>query len=101
MSSQTGRIKTTKKGESNDSDEASTWRTALSISSGSYSGLVIQEPVQLKRKEFISAPKVSSSEKAEQYVIPPVMEQFRGLLKSSVVVRNIISNACWSEDGVA
>jgi hypothetical protein len=34
-----------KKGESHVSDEASAWRTALSISSGLYSGLAIHEPV--------------------------------------------------------
>jgi hypothetical protein len=32
VSSQTGRIKTTKKGVSDDSEEAKAWRTALSIS---------------------------------------------------------------------
>ena len=45
VSSQIGRIKTTKKGVSSDSEEARAWRIALSISSGSYSGLAMHEPV--------------------------------------------------------
>jgi hypothetical protein len=44
--SQIGSIKTTRKGMSCFSEEARAWRTALSMSSGSYSGLVIHEPVQ-------------------------------------------------------
>ena len=45
VSSQTRRIKTTRKGVFGDSEEASAWRAALNISSGSYSGLAIHEPV--------------------------------------------------------
>ena len=45
VSSQTRRIRTTKKGVSSDYEEVRVWRTALSISSGSYSGLAIHEPV--------------------------------------------------------
>ncbi len=48
--------------------------------------------VHRKRKKFTTAPKVSSSGMTEQYVIPPAIEQLRGLPKSSVVVRNVVSN---------
>jgi hypothetical protein len=48
------------------------------MSFGSYSSLAMQELVQRKRMEFINAPKASSSAKAEQYVMPPVIEQLRG-----------------------
>ena len=44
----------------------------------------------------MTAPKVSSSGKAEQYVIPSVIEQLRGLSMSFVVVRNVLYNACRS-----
>jgi hypothetical protein len=46
----------------------------------------------------MTAPKVASVEKAKQYVIPPVMEQLRGLPNSSVVVRNGLSSA-WRRVG--
>ena len=91
MPSKTGRIKTTRKGVPNDSEEASAWRTALSMSSGSYSGMAIDELVLRYRKESVIAPKISSSWKAEQYETPLVMEQLRGLPKSSVSVRNVRS----------
>ncbi len=94
MSSQPGKRKTTNKGESDDSNEASVWRTALSISSGSHFGLAIQELVKRDRKESAIAPKFSSSGKAEQYEIPPDMEQLRVLLKGSVLVRNVRPMAC-------
>jgi len=42
----------------------------------------------------MTAPKISSSGKAEQYVTPPVIEQMRGLPTSSAVVRNVLSIAC-------
>jgi hypothetical protein len=81
VSSQTGSIMTTKSEVSVHSDEASAWSTALSMSSSSYSGLAIHEVAQQKRIDFMTAPKVCSSEKAEQYVIPLVVEQLRGLPK--------------------
>jgi hypothetical protein len=93
VSSHTGRINTTRKGASGDSDEARACRTPLSISSGSYFGLAIHEPVQRYRKESVIAPKTSSSGKAEQYEIPPDMEQLRGFPKSSVSERNVRSRA--------
>ena len=95
MSSQTGRIKTTKRGVFADFEEAIAWRTALSISSGSYSGLAIHEPVHRYRKESVFAPKISSSGKAEHYEIPLVMVKLRGLPNSSVLVMNVRSMACW------
>ena len=49
VSSQTGSIKTTRKEVSCASEEERAWRTALSISFGSYSGLAIHEPVQRHR----------------------------------------------------
>jgi len=99
--SQPERIKTTRKEEYDDSNKASAWRTALSISSGSYSGLDIQEPVKRCRKESVIAPNMSSSGKAEQYEMPPDMEQLRGLPKSSVLARNVRSKAYWSVGGEA
>jgi hypothetical protein len=94
VSSQTGRINATKKGVSGDSDESRAGRTALSMSSGSYSGLTIHEPIQRYLKESVIAPKTLSSGKAEQYEIPPDLEQFRGLLKSSVSEMNVRSRVC-------
>ena len=82
------------KGVSVDSEEVSAWRTALSMFSGSYSGLAIQERVHRKRKKSVIASKISSSGKAEPYVIPLVIEQLRGLANSSVLVRNVRSGAC-------
>jgi hypothetical protein len=93
VSSYTGRIKTAKKGMSCDSEEERAWRTALSIPSGSYSGLAIHEPIQRYRNESVIAPKISSSGKTEQYEIPPDMEQLRGVPKSSLSARNGRSNA--------
>jgi hypothetical protein len=94
--SQTGKIKTTRKGVSADFDEASTRRIALSIFSGSYSGLAIHEPFQRYRKESAIAPKISSSGKAEQYETLPDMERMRGLPKGSLLVtRNVRSGVCW------
>jgi len=61
----------------------------------------MHEPVQRYRNESVIAPKISSSWKAEQYEIPPDMEQLRGLPKSSVLVRNVHSNACCSISEVA
>jgi hypothetical protein len=101
VSSQIRRIKTTRKGVFGDLKEASAWRNALSISSGSYSVLAIHEPVQRHRNESVIAPKISSSGKAEHYEIPPVMEQLRGLPKSTSVARNVRSNACFIIGGVA
>ncbi len=92
VSSHTGSIKTTRKGVSFASEEERAWRTALSISSGSYSGLAMHEPVQRYRNEFVVAPKISSSGNAEQYEIPPDMEQLRGLPKSSLSDRSVRSN---------
>ena len=94
VSSQTGSIITTRTWVSAHSKEASACSTALSMSSGSYSELVIQGLVHRKRKELMTASKFTSSGKTtEQYVIPPVMEQLSGLPNSSVVVRNVISSA--------
>jgi hypothetical protein len=58
VSSQTGRIKTTKKGVSVGYEEASAWRAAFSMSSGLYSELAIQEPVHRKIKESVIAPTI-------------------------------------------
>ncbi len=90
-SSQTERIKTTINGVSCDSEEEKAWRTALSISSGSHSGLAIHEPVQRYRNESVIEPKISSFGRAKQYKIPLDMEQLRGLPKSSAM--NVRSNA--------
>ena len=66
VSSQIGRISTTKKGVSCASEEARACRTALSMSSGSYSGLAIHEPLQRYEKASSMAPNASSALKAEQ-----------------------------------
>ncbi len=66
VSSQTGKIIATKKGVSRASEETRACRTALSMSSGSYSGLVIHEPVHLYEKASMMAPNTSSGLKAEQ-----------------------------------
>ena len=71
VSSHTGRIKTTRKGVSCISEEERAWRAALSISSGSYSGLAIHELVQRYKNESVIAPKTSSSGRFEQHEIPP------------------------------
>jgi hypothetical protein len=74
-----------------DYEEASAWRFALSMSSGSYSGLAIQELVHRKRNKSVIAPKILSFGKAEQYEIPMVMQQMRGLPNSSVLVGSVRS----------
>ena len=66
VSSHIGRINTTKKGVSCASEEARACRTALSMSSGSYCGLAIHEPLQGHEKASSMAPKASSALKAEQ-----------------------------------
>ncbi len=71
------------------------------MSSGSYSGLAMHEPVQLYEKASMMAPNASSGLKAEQYAMPLDMEQLRGLPKSSVVERNVRSKARCSAGGVA
>ena len=83
------------------SDADSAWRTALSMSSGSYYGLAMQDAVQRKLKELRIAPKLTSSGKAKQYVKPSVIEQLRGLPKSSVVVWNVYSIAVRRVGGIA
>ena len=93
VSSHTGSITTTRNGVFVHSEDASGCITALSTSSGSYSGLAMQELVHRKRKKLMTAPKFTSPGKAEHYVIPPVMEQLRGLSNRSVLVRNILSSA--------
>ena len=64
--SQIMRIRTTKNEVSLLSNDDNAWRTAFSISSGSYSGLTMQELDRLSWKEFIIAPKTVSSGKAEE-----------------------------------
>jgi hypothetical protein len=48
------------------------------------------------RKEFVTAPKVSSPEKSELNAMLLNIEQLRGLPKSFVVVRSVFSLACRS-----
>ena len=71
------------------------------MSSSSYSGLWIHEPVHRKKKEFRIAPKTASSGNTEQQVILPDMEQFSGLPKSFIVVRNVFSSAWRGAVGIA
>ncbi len=71
------------------------------MSFGSYSGLAMHDVVQQNWKEFMIAPKWMSSGNAEQYEIPSVIGQLRGLPKSSVVVWNVCSNAMRSFGGIA
>ena len=59
------------------------------MSSGSYSGVAMQELVHRNWKQFMIAPKTTSFGKAEQLVMPSDTEQLRGLPKSSVVVENV------------
>ena len=66
VSSQTRRTNTTKNGVSLISDDASAYMIAFNMSSGSYSGLAMQEQVHRNWKEFITAPKTASSGKADQ-----------------------------------
>jgi hypothetical protein len=47
-------------------DEESACRAAFSMSSGSYSGLTMQELVRRNWKEFMTAPKTLSFWKAEE-----------------------------------
>ncbi len=56
-SSHTGRVMTTRNGASVFSEDARAWRTACSMSSGSYSGFAMHEAVQRYRKESRIAPK--------------------------------------------
>ncbi len=96
-----GRTIIARNGASLFSEEARTCRTVFSMSSGSYSGLAMQELVHRYWKEFITAPKAASSGRAEQYVMPFGIEQMKGLPKSSIVTRNVISIACRSLGGMA
>jgi hypothetical protein len=80
---------TTRNEESVCCDEASAGRTTFNISSGSYSGFVMHEAIHRYETELMIAPKLISSKKVEQYVIPSVIEQLSGLPKSSVVVWNV------------
>jgi len=101
VSSHTRKTKTTRNGASVCSKEDSAWRTTFSMSSGSYSYLAMHDAVQRNWKEFITVPKWTSSGNAEQYEIPSVIGQLRGLSKSSVVVWNVCSNAMRSFGGIA
>jgi hypothetical protein len=65
MSSHTGRIRTNKNGFALVSDDASACRTTLSMSSGSYSGLAMEEVVHRNLKESSIVPKTVSFGKAE------------------------------------
>ena len=47
------------------------------------------------------APNWTSSWKAEQYVMPGIIEQFRGLPKSFSLVRNVFSSAMRRVGGMA
>ena len=78
VSSQTGGITTTINRVFVHSEEPSAWSTALSMFSGLHSRLAMHELAQRKRKELMAAPKVSSSGKAGQYVIPQVIEHLGG-----------------------
>jgi hypothetical protein len=93
VSSQTRRTRTTKKGASQLSDDESACMIVFNMSSGSYSGLAMQDPVHRNLKESIIAPKTASSGNAEQYVMPSNVDQLNGLPKSSEVVRNVESIA--------
>ena len=66
VSSHIGRTRTTKKGVALVSDDTCACRSALSRSSGSYSGLAMQEFVNRNMKEYIIAPKTVSSGDVEQ-----------------------------------
>ncbi len=100
-SSHTRRTMTTRNGASACSEYARAWRTACSMSSGSYSGFAMQEVVHRYRKELRIAPKLTSSLKAEQYVRPSIIGQLRGLPKSSVMVKNVCSIAMRRAGGIA
>jgi len=93
VSSHTVRIKTTRKEVSLLSEDASACRTYLSMSSCSSSKLAMHERVNRKRKEIRISSKIASSRNAEQKVMLMLMEQFSGLPKSFVVVRNVDSIA--------
>ncbi len=62
VSSQTGRISTTKNGVALFSDGTSAWRIVLSTSWGSYSVMAMQKPVHRNWKEFITSLKTVSGE---------------------------------------
>jgi hypothetical protein len=96
VSSHTASIKTTRNGVYVHSKEASVCRTVLRISSDSYSGLAMQEPVQRKRSGLIIASKVSSSRNTEKYVIPLDIERL-GMPTSFVAVRNILASLIEAE----
>ena len=66
VSSQTGKVKITRKGVSLHSDDASACMIAVSMSSGSYSGFAMYDMVQRKWKEFNTAPKTTSFGNTEQ-----------------------------------
>ena len=100
-SSHTGRTMTAKNGSFVCSEEAKACKTAFSMSSGSYSGLAMHDAVQRYLNELRIAPKLTSSGKAEQYVSPSVIGQLRGLPKSSVVMRNVLSIAPRRAGGMA
>ena len=100
MSFQTGRTSTTKSGVSLRSDEASAWKIVFRMSSGSYSGLAMHEPVHVRWKEFMTAPKIAPTGKTEQYVVSSYVEQLIGLPKSSVVVRNVDAVVWRSRGGI-
>ncbi len=85
-SSHTRRTMTARNGAFVCFEEDSAWRTAFSMSSGPYSGLAMHDAVHRYWKELRIAPKVTSSWKADQYVMLFVIVQLRGLPNSSVVV---------------
>ena len=101
-SSHTGRTKTSKNGSFVWSEEAKACRTAFNMSSGSYSGLAMHDAVhRYWNKELMIAPNLTSSRKAEQYVMLSVIGQLRGLPKSSVVVRNAVYSTIRRDGGIA
>jgi len=60
----------------------------------------MHEVVHGYKKDLRIAPKLTSSGKAEQYVIHLVMKHLRALLKSSFVVRIVNSIAVRREGGI-
>jgi hypothetical protein len=85
-SSQAGRMKTTRSGLGDVVHEVGACKTALRMSSGSYSGLAMHDPVSRYLNELKWAPKLASSGNAVQYSTFGCMELFNGLAKSSKVV---------------
>jgi len=69
VSSHTGSIMTKKNGVFVHSNEASVWKIALSMSSGSYSGLAMHEAVHRYKNKLRKAPKLTSSGKADPSVM--------------------------------